>query len=122
MSDTQPMVVQRLEAEPGAADGTVFTFIDAEGRRLAVDLSPSSQMHLVASILASAKGRVVDGQFQLTRPPIRVHGFQPFVMPDDSAGLELQIHQAAALHVMFDGRACEQLAESVRTLTSPGPG
>ena len=121
MSDTQPLVVQRIDAEPRGTDGdVVFSFTDGEGKQVSVDLSASSQMYLVASILAGAKGRVVDGQFQLSRPPIRVHGFQPFVLSDDFAGLELQIHEAAALHVMFDGRTCDQLVESVRTLTTPG--
>lgn len=121
MSDTQPLVAQRVDAEPRGDDGdVVFSFIDAEGKQVSVDLSPTSQMYLVASILAGAKGRVVDGTFQLSRPPIRVHGFQPFVLSDDFAGLELQIHQEAALHVMFDGRACDELAQSVRTLTTPG--
>lgn len=120
MSDTRPLVVQRVDADPHGTDGrTVFTFIGAGGQQVSVELSPSSQMHLVAAILAGARGRVVDGQFQLSRPPIRVHGFQPFVMPDDTSGLELQIHETAALHVMFGGRACDQLAESLHTLRMP---
>ena len=122
MSDAQPLFVQQIDTAPHGTNGdATFTFRNTNGESVSVDLSPASQMYLVSLILANAKGQVVDGRFQLTRPPIRAYGFQPFVLSDDFAGLEIRIHEALAIHVGFDGATCEQLAEAVRTLTTPGP-
>lgn len=122
MPQKEPLFAQDIRFERRADNGdAVFTFQDADGKTVAVDLSPHAQTHLLATLLSSARGRAADGQLALTRPPIQAIGFESFVLADDMAGLEILVHESAAIHVAFDGQAFEQLAEAVRRLSTPGP-
>ncbi|MGZ5182570.1 MAG: hypothetical protein ACXWC2_18990 [Ramlibacter sp.] len=121
MSQKQPLFAHeiRFERLPGTSDA-VITFEAAGGETVAVDLSPHAQTHLLAALVSSAKARIADGQLVLARPPIQATGFQSFVLADNMAGLEIQVHESAAIHVAFDALAFEQLAEAVRRLSTPG--
>jgi hypothetical protein len=120
LSDPQPLYVQQMDTAPRGAEGdAVFTFKDGEGRSVSVDLSASMQNILVSLVLSAARARVEDGQVKLPRPPIRAYAFRPFVLSDDMAGLEVQIHDELALHIAFDGATYGQLATAVRVLAPP---
>ena len=123
MSAHKPIVAKptKFERSAGSNDASI-TFALASGDSLTLTLPPPAQAQLLTMLLASAKGRRVGNDFELTRPPIRAHGFASFVQSDDLAGLEVAVQPGAAVHFCFDLPAFRQLAAAVNELGSPRKG
>ena len=104
---------------PANRGDAIVTFTAASGESVEVLLSPKAQAQLLSMLLASAKGRIVDGHFELTRPPLRARSFAAFSESAELNGLEIGLSDQAAVHVNFDLAAFQQLMSAVGQLAAP---
>jgi len=119
----KPLVVKPTKFErPANSNDALVSFTAASGETLTLSLSPIAQSQLLVMLLASAKGRRVGNDFELTRPPIRALGFAPFLRSDDLAGLEIGVQAGAAVHICFDLPTFQQLVSAVNEIASPRKG
>ncbi|MGV3583295.1 MAG: hypothetical protein ACO1N8_13415 [Methylophilus sp.] len=115
-----PLLVQQTRFErPHSGGDAVVTFTSKEGKNVEVILTDVAQTQLLIAILGGAKGRIIEGHFELTRPPIRATSFSPYVLSNELAGLEIGLENQGAIHLSFDGETYQQLVQAVQGLSSP---